>query len=84
MRRNMGWVQLRGDSQMFDGFFEVAAFLDEFISQPVPTEEPLGVFGNHLSERIKIHAGLLASVGRMIPLHGRREPDLCGVINKFE
>jgi hypothetical protein len=54
------------------------------MSQPVPTEKPLGVFGNHLSECVKIHAGLLASVGHMISLHGRREPDLCGVINKFE
>jgi hypothetical protein len=29
-----------------------------------------------LSEGIKIHAGLLVSGGCMIPLHGRREPDL--------
>ena len=84
MRRDVGWVQLCCDGQVLDCFFEIATFLDEFISQPVPTEKPLGVFGNHLSERIKIHAGLLTSVGRMIPLHGRREPDLCGVINKFE
>ncbi len=84
MGRNMGWVQLRGDSEMFDGFFEVAAFLDEFISQSVTAKKSLWVFGNHLSERIKIHVGLLVSGGRMIPLHGRREPDLCGVINKFE
>jgi hypothetical protein len=68
---------------VLDCFFETATFLDEFMSQPVTTEKTLGVFGNHLSERIKIHAGLLASVGRMIPLHGRREPDLCDVINGF-
>jgi hypothetical protein len=37
-----------------------------------------------LSECIKIHAGLLASVRRMIPLHRRREPDLCDVINTFK
>ena len=83
MGRNVGRVQLRGDSQVFDGFLEAAAFLNEFMTQPVPTEKPLGVFGNHVSECIKIHAGLLASVGRMIPLHGRREPDPCNVMNGF-
>lgn len=83
MRRDVGWVQLCRDGQVLDCLFKIATFLDKFMSQPVPTEKPLGVFGNHLSECIKIHAGLLASVGRMIPLHGRREPDLCGVNDKF-
>ena len=76
MRCDVGWVQLCRDGQVLDCFFEIATFLDEFMSQPVPTEKPLGVFGNHLSECIKIHAGLLASVRGMIPLQGRREPDL--------
>jgi len=76
MRRDVGWVQLCRDGQVLDCFFEIATFLDEFMSQPVPTEKSLWVFGNHLSEGIKIHAGLLVSVRRMIPLHGRREPDL--------
>jgi hypothetical protein len=55
---------------VLDCFFKIATFLEEFMPQPVPTEKPLGVFGNHVSECIKIHAGLLASVGRIIPLHG--------------
>ena len=84
MRRDVSRVQLCREGQVLDCFFEIATFLDEFMSQPVPTEKPLGVFGNHLSECIKIHVDLLASVASMIPLHGRREPDLCGVINKFE
>jgi hypothetical protein len=61
---------------MFDGFLEIPAFLKKFIPEPVTAEKALWVFGDHLSERIKIHAGLLMSVGRMIPLRGRREPDL--------
>jgi hypothetical protein len=61
---------------VLDCFFEIATFLDEFMSQPVPTEKPLRVFGNHVSERIKIHLGLLVSGGCMIPLSGRRGPDL--------
>ena len=76
MRRDVGWVQLCCDGQVLDCFFEIATFLDEFMSQPVTAEKTLGVLGNHLSECIKVHAGLLASLGRMIPLLGRRAPDL--------
>jgi hypothetical protein len=61
---------------MFDGLLEISAFLKEFIPEPVTAENARWVFGDHLSERVKIHAGLLMSVGRMIPLQGRREPDL--------
>ena len=76
MRRHVGRVQLRRDGQVLDRFFETAAFLDEFIPEPVTSEKALGVFGDHLPERIKIHVGLLVSVRGMIPLSGRREPDL--------
>ena len=51
------WVQLRRDGQVLDRFFETAAFLDEFIPEPVTSEKALGVFGDHLPERIKIHVG---------------------------
>jgi hypothetical protein len=73
VRRNMGWIQLGGDSQVFDSFFEIAAFLNELVSEPVTAKKSLGVFGDHLSERIEIHAGLLVSARRMIPLGGRRD-----------
>jgi hypothetical protein len=76
VRRNMGWVQLCGDSQVFDGFFKIASSLEEFISESVTAKKARWVFGNHLSKRIKIHTGPLVGVWRMIPLHGRREPDL--------
>ena len=76
MRRDVGWVQLCRDGQVFDRFFEIATFLDKFMSKPVAAKKALRVFGDHLSERIKIHVGLLVSTRRMIPLHGRREPDL--------
>jgi len=72
----MGRVQLRGDGEVLDRLFEIPAFLKEFIPEPVTAEKALWVFGDHLSERVKIHAGLLVSAGRMIPLQGRREPDL--------
>ena len=68
MRSNVGRVQLRGDGQMLDRLFEIPAFLNEFIPEPVTAEKALWVFGYHLSERVKIHAGLLMSAGRMIPL----------------
>jgi hypothetical protein len=68
VRRNVGWVQLRGDSQVLDRFFETAAFLDEFIPEPVTAQKALWVFGDHLFERIKIHTRLLDRAGRMIPL----------------
>jgi hypothetical protein len=70
----MGWIQLCSDGQVLDRLFEIAAFLDEFIPESVTAEKSLWVFGDHLSEGIKIHAGLLVSAGRMIPLQGRREP----------
>jgi hypothetical protein len=68
VRSNVGRVQLRGDGQMLDRLFEIPAFLNEFIPEPVTAEKAHWVFGNHLSERVKIHAGLLMSAGRMIPL----------------
>jgi len=43
-------------------------------SEPVPAKKALWVFGGHLTERVKIHAGLLVRVARMIPLQRRREP----------
>jgi hypothetical protein len=61
----------------------VATVLNEFIPEPVTAEKALWVFGDHLSERVKIHVGLLESAGRMIPLCRRREPDLSGVMNGF-
>ena len=76
MRCYVGWIQLRGDGQVLNGLFEIPAFLNEFIPEPETAEKALWVFGDHLSERVKIHAGFLVSVGRMIPLQGRREPDL--------
>jgi hypothetical protein len=76
VRSNVGLVQLRGDGEVLDRLFEIPAFLKEFIPEPVTAEKALWVFGDHLSERVKIHAGLLVSAGRMIPLQGRREPDL--------
>ena len=76
MRCNVGRIQPCGDSQVLDRFFKIPAFLNEFIPEPVTAEKALRVFGDHLSERIKIQAGLLVSVRRMIPLQGRREPDL--------
>ena len=63
MRRNVGRVQLCGDGQVLDRFFEIAAFLEEFIPKPVTAEKALWVFGDHLSERIEIHACLLVSDG---------------------
>jgi hypothetical protein len=63
MRRNVGWIQLCGDGQMLDRFFKTAAFLDELIPEPVTTKKALWVSGNHLSECIKIHTGLLMSAG---------------------
>jgi hypothetical protein len=41
---------------MFDSLLEVPTFLKEFIPKPVTPEEALWVFGDHLSERVKIHA----------------------------
>ena len=35
MRGYVGRIQLCGDGQVLDRFFEIAAFLDEFISEPV-------------------------------------------------
>jgi hypothetical protein len=72
----MGWIQLCSDGQVLDCLFEIAAFLDEFIPESVTAEKALWAFSDHLSECIKIHADLLVSAGRMIPLQGRREPDL--------
>ena len=42
MRGNMGWVQLRGDGQVFDGFIETAALLYNFIAQSISTMNPFG------------------------------------------
>jgi hypothetical protein len=63
---------------VLDRFFEIPAFLNEFIPEPVTAEKALWVFCDHLSECVKIHAALLVSVGGMIPLRRRREPDLRG------
>ncbi len=52
-------IQLRGDGQVLNRFFEIATFLNEFIPEPVTAEKALWVFGDHLSERIEIHTGLL-------------------------
>lgn len=68
MRRNVGWIQLRGDGQVLDRLFETAAFLDEFVPEPVTAKKALWVFGDHLSERVEIHTGLCFDAGRMIPL----------------
>ena len=76
MRGHVGWIQLCGDSQVLDRFFEIGAFLNELVPKPVTAEKALGVFGDHLSERIKIHADLLVCAECIIPLHGRREPGL--------
>jgi hypothetical protein len=46
---------------MLDRFFEMAAFLDEFIPESVAAKKALWVFGNHLSERIKVQVSLLVS-----------------------
>jgi hypothetical protein len=70
----VGWIQLRGNGQVLNRFFETAAFLDEFVSEPIAAKKALWVFSDHLSERIEIHAGSFVSAGRMIPLRGRREP----------
>jgi hypothetical protein len=59
----VGRIQLCGDGQVLDRFFEMAAFLDEFISESVTAKKAIWVFGDHLSECIKIHAGLLVSAG---------------------
>jgi len=75
VRRNVGRVQLCGDCQVLDRFFEIPAFLNEFIPEPVTAEKALWVFGDHLSERIKVRVGLLVCAGHIIPLQGRREPD---------
>jgi len=74
VRCNVGRIQPCGDGQVLDRFFEIPAFLNEFIPEPVTAEKTLRVFGDHLSERIKIQAGLLVSAGRIVPLQGRREP----------
>jgi hypothetical protein len=63
VRGDVSRIQLRGDGQVFDRFIEIAAFLDEFIPKPVTAEKALWVFGDHLSERIKIHTCLLVSQG---------------------
>jgi hypothetical protein len=60
MRCHVRRVKLRRDGQVLDDFFEIAAFLNEFIPEPEPAEKAPRVFGDHLSECIKIHAGLLA------------------------
>ena len=44
-------------------------------SPPVTAEKALWVFGDHLSERIKIHTGLLMRECRILPLCQRREPE---------
>jgi hypothetical protein len=72
----VGRIQLRGDGQVFDRFFKIAAFLDEFIPEPVTAEKALWVFDDHLSERVEIHGILPIRAGHMIPLQRRREPDL--------
>ena len=71
----MGRVQLGGDEEMFDGLLQISLFLNQFVSKPVTAEKALRIFGNHLSERVKIHAGFLVTVAGMLPLEGRREPD---------
>jgi hypothetical protein len=48
--------------------------LNEFIPESVTTEKTFWVFGDHLSERIKIHIVLLMIRRGMIPLGRRREP----------
>ena len=76
MRRDVGRVQLCGDGQMLNRFFKIAAFLDEFVAKPITAEKASWVFGDHLSEGIKIHVTHLMIAARMIPLRFGREPDL--------
>ncbi len=74
MRRYVGRVQLCRDGQVLDRLFKIATFLNEFVPESVTTEKALWVFGDHLSERIKIHTVLLVIAGHMIALGRRREP----------
>jgi hypothetical protein len=43
---------------VLDDLFERPAFLNEFIPEPETAEKASWVFGDHLSERIKIHRPL--------------------------
>ena len=48
-------VQLCGDRQVLDRFFEIAALLENFVTQSITTEKSFRILGDHLPKRVNVH-----------------------------
>src|SRR5689334_7129505 len=49
-------VELNGDTEMFNRFFQAPAFLEDLVSEAVPAEESLRILRDHLTEAVDVHA----------------------------
>ena len=48
-------VQLCGDREMLDSFFDAAVFLKDLIAESIAAEESLGILGDHLTKSVNVH-----------------------------
>lgn len=68
MRCGVGWVELRGDRQMLNGFLQIPAFLKYLVAESIAAEEALRILGDHLTERINVHSTCRSNLSGTITL----------------
>lgn len=79
----MGWVELRGDRQMLNGFLQIPAFLKYLVAESIAAEEALRILGDHLTERINVHSTYDLSWTNTIALERQDHPHE-GVVERNE